>query len=55
MLMFTTEELTARDKATIQKDREAIAAMLRKKADDHPKWEVHDLLKALADSIERPN
>jgi hypothetical protein len=58
MLMFTQEDLDRHvdliSAARLQTERKRIADLLREKAEAHPQWTVHDLLKDLADSIDPP-
>jgi hypothetical protein len=48
MKMHTEQEI----EQIKQQVRAENAQLLRQHADKHPKWEMHDLLKKLADEIE---
>ena len=52
MLMFTFEGYEAQIELTRAIERWRIAEMLRERAEANPKWEVHDLLKSIAQEIE---
>jgi hypothetical protein len=56
MLMFTREVLDHHvdliSAARLKAERKRIADLLREKAEAHPQWLVHDLLKDLAVQIE---
>ena len=52
MMMFTLEAYEQQLELTRAIERHRIADMLRQRADMHPKWEMHDLLKDLAREIE---
>lgn len=56
MLMHTQQELDAHvdliSAARLQTERKRIADFLREKAEAHPQWVVHDLLKDIAAQVE---
>ena len=52
MLMFTLEAYEAQIELTRKVEQLRIVKLLKQRAEDHPKWEVHDLLKAIAREIE---
>lgn len=55
MKMLTQSEMDKYRKTIESMTRRQIASKLREKAEAHPKWEVHDLLKQLASEIEPPS
>lgn len=52
MMMFTLEAYEAQMELTRSIERHRIARLLRQAAEDHPKWETHDLLQLLAQEVE---
>ena len=56
MLMLTQKELDAHvdliSAARLKTERKRIADLLREKAEAHPQWTVHDLLKDIAAQVE---
>ena len=59
MLMFTAQELDRHvdliASSRLNVERKRIADFLRKRAEAHHQWAVHDLLKDLADDIANDN
>ena len=50
--MFTADAYETQIETARAVERHRIAALLRRRAEDHPKWEVHALLTELAQEIE---
>ncbi len=49
MKMYTEQQI----ELIKQQVRDENAELLRQTAEKHPKWEIHDLLKKLADQIQK--
>jgi hypothetical protein len=52
MLMFTQQQMLEHENNVARAERARLAAYLREKAEAHPTWMVHDLLKDLAVAVE---
>ena len=52
MLMFTIESYETQIELTRKIERHKIANLLRKEAENHPKWEMHNLLQRMAKEVE---